>query len=183
MMIDEQHLSRKRAGVGAPEDTQLVEHGVPMPDPLRWPGLSTPPRAPLRAAIASRITRRALDDLPIRATFPDGSSFGAGDAAGPQMVVRRPDAFFARLGTDAKLGFGEAYMVGDWETGPGSDLADLLAPFARNVATLVPRPLQRLRRLVEHRQPAAEESTPAQARQNISRHYDLSNNLFASFLD
>ena len=54
------------------------------------------------------------------------------------MVVHRPDAFFARLATDAKIGFGEAYMAGDWDTGPGTDLADLLTPLASNVATLGP---------------------------------------------
>ena len=59
------------------------------------------------------------------------------------MVVHRPDVFFARLATDAKIGFGEAYMAGDWDTGLGTDLADLLTPLAKNVATLVPHPLQR----------------------------------------
>ena len=97
--------------------------------------------------------------------------------------INRPDAFFARLATDAKIGFGEAYMVGDWDTGPGTDLADLLTPLASNVATMVPEPLQRFRRLIERRQPAGEQGTPSQARQNIHRHYDLSNDLFASFLD
>ena len=37
---------------------------------------------------------------------------------------------------------------------PDTDLADLLTPLASNVATLVPQPLQRFRRLVERRQPA-----------------------------
>ena len=115
--------------------------------------------------------------------FPDGSSIGAGGAADPVMVINRADAFFARLATDAKIGFGESYMVGDWDTGPGTDLADLLTPLASNVATMVPEPLQRFRRLIERRQPAGEQGTPAQARQNIHRHYDLSNDLFASFLD
>ena len=74
-------------------------------------------------------------------------------------------------------------MAGDWDTGAGTDLADLLTPLASNVATLVPKPLQRFRRLVERRQPAVEQGTPSQARQNIHRHYDLSNDLFAAFLD
>ena len=101
----------------------------------------------------------------------------------PLMVVHRPSEFFARLGVDAKIGFGEAYMAGDWDAGPGTDLADLLTPIAANTATLVPASLQRLRRFVDRRQPASEEATIAQARDNISRHYDLSNELFASFLD
>ena len=66
--------------------------------------------------------------LPLRVQFPNGLWFGAGGASDPQLVVRRPQAFFARLGIDAKIGFGEAYMAGDWETGPGTDLADLLTP-------------------------------------------------------
>ena len=74
-------------------------------------------------------------------------------------------------------------MAGDWDAGPGTDLADLLTPLATQLTTLVPQPLQRFRRLVERRQPAGEQSTPSQARQNIHRHYDLSNDLFASFLD
>jgi len=148
-----------------------------------WPGCSTPPRAPLRAAIARPIIRRAVAGLPLRVQVPDRPWFGAGGATDPQVVVHRPAAFFARLAIDAKIGFGEAYMAGDWDTGPDTDLADLLTPLASNVATLVPPSLQRFRRLVERRQPADESGTPSQARQNIHRHYDLSNDLFTSFLD
>lgn len=149
----------------------------------RWPGLADPPRARLRSAIARPIVRRAVAELPLRVELPDGTSLGAGGDTDPCMVVNRPGAFFGRLAVDAKIGFGEGYMVGDWDTGPGTDLADLLTPLAGNVATMVPRPLQRFRRLVEQRQPADEQGTPSQARRNIHRHYDLSNDLFASFLD
>jgi cyclopropane-fatty-acyl-phospholipid synthase len=149
----------------------------------RWPGLATPGRAPLRSAVARAVMARALADLPLRVRLPEGTSFGAGEPADPLMVIHRPDAFFARLATDAKIGFGEAYMAGDWDPGPGTDLADLLTPLASNVATLVPEPLQRFRRIVERRQPREEANTPTQARRNIHRHYDLSNDLFAAFLD
>ncbi len=47
----------------------------------------------------------------------------------------------------------------------------------------MPRPLQRLRRIYEPLQPRMERNTPAGARANIARHYDLSNDLFAAFLD
>ena len=164
-------------------NTAATDTGAPNVDVDRWPGLVDPPRARLRSAIGRPIIRRAAAGLPLRVEFPDGTSIGAGGAADPVMVINRPDAFFARLATDAKIGFGEAYMVGDWDTGPGTDLADLLTPLASNVATMVPEPLQRFRRLIERRQPAGEQGTPSQARQNIHRHYDLSNDLFASFLD
>ena len=104
----------------------------------KWRGCSPPSRAPLRAAIARPMIRRAVAGLPLRVQFPDGVRFGAGGATDPQMVVHRPEAFFARLASDAKIGFGEAYMAGDWDTGPGTDLADLLTPLARNVTTMVP---------------------------------------------
>ena len=156
-----------------------MDTGAPNVDVDRWPGLIDPPRARLRSAIGRPIIRRAAAGLPLRVEFPDGTSIGAGGAADPVMVINRPESFFARLAADAKIGFGEAYMVGDWDTGPGTDLADLLTPLASNVATLIPAPLQRFRRLIERRQPAGEQGTPSQARQNIHRHYDLSNDLFA----
>jgi len=99
------------------------------------------------------------------------------------MNLVRPRAFFSRLGADAKIGFGEAYMTGDWTTGPGTDLADLLAPFAGRMSSLVHPLLQRLRHVVERTQPAHEENSPENSRTNISRHYDLSNELFEQFLD
>jgi cyclopropane-fatty-acyl-phospholipid synthase len=99
------------------------------------------------------------------------------------MIVHRPEQLFARLGADLRIGFGESYMAGDWEPAPGTDLADLLTPFAARLTTLIPRPLQRLRGLIEERLPAHEANTVDGARSNIERHYDLSNGLFASFLD
>lgn len=49
--------------------------------------------------------------------------------------------------------------------------------------TLVPGPLRGLRRWYVPREPAAEQATPEGARSNIERHYDLSNEFFALFLD
>ncbi len=161
-----------------------IEPCLGMQAPLEnWPGLFTPPRAPMKGAVARRVVRRAVAGLPLRVEFPDGTWIGAGGATDPRMAIHRPAQFFARLGADAKIGFGEAYMVGDWDAGADTDLADLLTPFASNLRTLVPKNLQRLRGLVERRQPATERPNRTQARENIRRHYDLSNELFASFLD
>ncbi len=141
------------------------------------------PRLPLRAAIARMIFEHAVQRVPVRVTYPDGRVLGGGSAASPEFQLLRPHAFFARLGRDAKIGFGEAYMAGDWRSGPGTDLADLLTPFAARLATLVPAPLRKLRALADKRVPADHENTPDGARSNIAAHYDLSNDLFASFLD
>lgn len=156
---------------------------IPVPNAGIWPGLATPPSARLKGAIAKRIFRAALTKLPVRAYLPDGTWMGAGGPTAPKMNIVRPDAFFARLGADAKIGFGEAYMVGDWVTGRDTDLADLLTPFAKRMAVLVPPLLQRLRAIVERTQPTDEINALGQAQENIERHYDLSNELFTNFLD
>ncbi|WP_328608216.1 cyclopropane-fatty-acyl-phospholipid synthase family protein [Amycolatopsis sp. NBC_00345] len=146
----------------------------------RWPGLATPPHSPLRARAAEALFRRAVKSLELRVTFPDGTTLGAGGPDAPEMRIRRPAAFFHRLGADAKIGFGEAYMVGDWTA---DDLPGVLTPFAEKMATVIPPFLQRFRRFVERAQPEAEENTVEGSRENIHRHYDLSNDLFSTFLD
>jgi cyclopropane-fatty-acyl-phospholipid synthase len=47
----------------------------------------------------------------------------------------------------------------------------------------VPRPLQRLRALVQQRMPRAHRTSKDQTRELIAHHYDLSNDLFRLFLD
>ncbi|GAB1509414.1 class I SAM-dependent methyltransferase [Actinophytocola sp. KF-1] len=137
----------------------------------------TPPCSPFRAWAAARLFRYAVKDLPVTVSFPDGSRLGRG---GPELRIVRPAAFFHRLGAQANIGFGEAYMAGDWVA---DDPAAALTPFAARMATLVPAPLQVLRRWVDARRPVAERNTPDGARENIHRHYDLSNDLFEAFLD
>ena len=145
----------------------------------RWPALRAPAAAPLRAGIARALLRRVADQTGIRVDLPGGESFGR--PWGPAMRIHRPDAFFARLGRDGKIGFGESYMAGEWDT-PG-DLAGLLEPMARNLRTLVPPQLQWIRRLYEPRTPGREDNDMAGSRRNIARHYDLSNEMFSLFLD
>ncbi|HEY3511892.1 MAG TPA: class I SAM-dependent methyltransferase, partial [Kribbella sp.] len=134
----------------------------------------------MRARIARLIVDRMLDQFPVRAVYPDGTVRGRG---GPVLEIVRPTAMFERLARSPKVGLGEAYQAGDWRAGDGTDLAELLTPFAARVAQLVPRPLLTFRRLVEQRLPSRQRNTPAGARSNIRAHYDLSNALFGAFLD
>ena len=104
------------------------------------------------------------------------------------MRVHRTGPFLDRLGQDAGSGFGEAYLAGDWDPDPGTDLADLLVPFAERFSSeqdrhLLPKWAQSLRWLVTRSQPSDQENDRAGARENISRHYDLSNAMFSEFLD
>ncbi|HEV7770195.1 MAG TPA: cyclopropane-fatty-acyl-phospholipid synthase family protein [Solirubrobacterales bacterium] len=108
-------------------------------------------------------------------------SFGPADAdLSATVIVRDPAAWRAPL--HGSVGLGEGYVDGLWET---DDLVSLIRIAARELRDLdglrgaVARPrglLHRLRHLVP-------ENTRRGARQNISAHYDLGNDLFASFLD
>ncbi|MBO3749783.1 class I SAM-dependent methyltransferase [Streptosporangiaceae bacterium NEAU-GS5] len=124
-----------------------------------------------RAMAARLLFRRAAATLPIQVAY---------GTARPQMRILRPEAFFRRVGADGLIGFGEAYMAGDWAA---DDLVGVLTAFAANVDTLIPAPLRRLRRLAVRRTPASDQGTVRGARHNAHRHYDLSNELFAAFLD
>lgn len=158
-----------------------------MSDTLTLSGLSTrgPRHAPVHAGVARAIFSRAVRLVPVRVLWPDGRRTGAGTSlpAAPEMELVRPTEFFTRLGRDTKIGFGEAYMAGDWRASTGTDLADLLTPFAARLTSLVPRPLQRLRGLVDVRMPSGQANTPEGSRDNVHAHYDLSNDLFEQFLD
>jgi cyclopropane-fatty-acyl-phospholipid synthase len=153
---------------------------IPLPSKGIWPGLVRPPRSSPRARIAEALFRHAVRTIPVRVEFPNGRVLGAGGKDAPVMRLHRPGDFFRRLGADAKIGFGEAYMAGDW-TSP--EVADLLTPFAARMATLVPPRLQALRQFAERTQPEVEDNDLAGSRENIHRHYDLSNDLFSIFLD
>ena len=149
-------------------------------DATRWPDVAARPRSGIRGSIARLIFRQAIQRLDVRVLLPDGSSLGRGDAASPVMVLHRPDDFFARVGADGLIGFGESYLAGDYDS---PDLAAFLTVLCADIGTLVPLWMQRLRALYVMREPGSERNTTTQARGNIARHYDLSNEMFASFLD
>ena len=149
-------------------------------DPGRWPDVAEVPRCPARGAVARALLRRTASRLPVRVTSPGGVAFGAGDKGSPVLTLRRPADFYQRIGAAGLIGFGESYMAGDWDC---DDLTGLLTAFASQVGTLVPRPLQALRRFYVRRAPAGDDASEGNARRNIHRHYDLSNDLFALFLD
>ncbi|WP_280340320.1 class I SAM-dependent methyltransferase [Nocardia neocaledoniensis] len=140
------------------------------------------PRADAGRLVAAALFRRAVWRLPLRVELPDGTVFGGGadDPTAPLMVLHDPDAFATRLGATGLIGFGEAYMTGDWSA---PDPAAVLTVLAGRLGELVPAPLQALRTLFLPRQPALTRATPDGARGNAAHHYDLSNDFFAAFLD
>jgi cyclopropane-fatty-acyl-phospholipid synthase len=186
------------AGSTVPDPTVThgaVPYSVPQPpaviDAAIWPSIATRPGS-LKARVAGRIAeaifKAAVRTLPLEVRYPDGTVLGkavTGPAAEPGhpypvMTLNRPEVFAVRLGDGGLIGLGESYMAGDWDA---DDLTAVMEVFAARVGSLVPEPLQKLRALYLPRQPRRERNTEQNTRSNISRHYDLSNELFSSFLD
>jgi len=115
--------------------------------------------------------------------MPDGEVLhgGAPDAAPHVTIWIDREAFFTKFALRGDMGAGEAYMDGDWRT---DDLAAFVGLVLRNQSVL---PLEsRLTGWLNagnnwlHRRRA---NTRDGSRRNIGAHYDLSNDLFRTFLD
>lgn len=112
------------------------------------------------------------------------------DLPATAMIRVRRERFFRRCLLAGDIGFAESYIDGDWET---PDVAAVVAWFLHNIddAPTLSGSRRRLWRAgalnllrfanrLEHLlQPNSRET----ARSNIARHYDLSNDFFALFLD
>ncbi len=120
-------------------------------------------------------TARDVSEARMRET-----SLRTGLAAPPTLILRNPDAFFARVGSGGLIGFGESYMAEDWDS-PNLDL--LLTVLARDVTTLVPAWMQKLRKTYVASHPRWHRNSTDNTRNNIAHHYDLSNDLFRAMLD
>ncbi|MBD8871172.1 SAM-dependent methyltransferase [Nocardioides donggukensis] len=154
-----------------------------------WPGLHdvpSGPRATVAASIARRIFDVAIKRLHVRVVISHGTAAGdpvpgqPGNTDEPTIVLHRPDEFYRRVGSDGLIGFGEGYLTGAWDS---PDLGHLLTTMASEITTIVPDWMQTMRRLYVARAPHFHRNTVHQTRDNISHHYDLSNDLFRTFLD
>ena len=119
-----------------------------------------------------------------RFTLPDGTSWGSTDPAAPVMHFVNPGRLYRRLGRDAKMAFGEAYVAGDWTPGPGPTWPSCSRRSRRSSRTWC-RP--RCGGCADGDRPPAAARHPEHPvtgrGTNISAHYDMSNELFSMFLD
>ncbi|GAB4001962.1 class I SAM-dependent methyltransferase [Nocardioides ultimimeridianus] len=148
-----------------------------------WADVPLPPAGPrthVSAAIARALFVGAVDRLPVTVRLHEAAGVRTLGRGGPEMDVRRPEELFARLGRDANVGFGEAYLTGAWDA---EDLAGFLAVLAARLEHLVPKRLQAARALVMPRIGRHDHGREEDTQRNIAHHYDLSNELFATFLD
>ncbi len=152
--------------------------------------------APAAEGFAARLYQKIFDNvlsqLPagrLQVTLPSGEERAYGlRAPGPEASLRivRPD-FFRKCILYGDVGFGEAYVDGDWET---DDVVGVLSWFLVNMEN-APAGYSEKRRLpltnallfVNRLRHWLRANTLRTARRNISDHYDLGNDFFRLFLD
>jgi len=140
-----------------------------------------PARTRLLGSAAVAVLERALAHLEggtLEVGLPDGTRrrFGSGP---PVRLDIHDAAFFRRLATRGKLGPGESYTAGEWDS---DDLPRLFELLLRNAEAAGGRH-ERVRRLLELRPRLHRRSGLVRARRNIAYHYDLGNELFSLMLD
>ncbi|MBY8977546.1 class I SAM-dependent methyltransferase [Rhodobacteraceae bacterium NNCM2] len=116
-------------------------------------------------------------------SLPDGRRFAVtGAAPGPvgEFNVLN-DGFFTRMVRDGELGFAEMYMDGWWETPDLHALMDVLLLNNKAIArpftgAAVVRAYERLRHWLRS-------NSKSGSKRNISYHYDLGNDFYATWLD
>ncbi|MBV8427305.1 MAG: class I SAM-dependent methyltransferase [Hyphomicrobiales bacterium] len=115
--------------------------------------------------------------------LPDGRKvlFDSG-AAGPRGELVIKDYNFARrLLVSGEIGFGEAYLQGEWESPRLEALIELMSVNRAVIDEVMPgRFMQRMLQLLAH---TLNRNTRSGARQNIRAHYDLGNAFYQSWLD
>ncbi len=127
---------------------------------------------------------RKIEKGCLHLTFPDGQAvtFGRTGSSQTGEIQIRDFNFFPRIVFDGEIGLGEAYMAGEWETpdlvGGLTLLIENREPFSDG--NLVLSLLTRIQeRLAHDRRRNTVRNTPV----NIAAHYDLSNSMYALFLD
>ena len=128
-------------------------------------------------------TLRNLHGGALQITFPSGVRAFAGDRSFPvlKLQIKRPH-FFNKVLSGGSIGFGEAYVEGDWDT---TDLSGLLLLLAKNQEDLgrISRGFSILAKHANRIYQRARRNTLERSKENIQAHYDLSNDFYQTFLD
>jgi cyclopropane-fatty-acyl-phospholipid synthase len=137
---------------------------------------------PLRARLAFRVLSR-IQWGSLVIILPNGKAWRfRGPEEGPEAIVKWKNyRLLGKITRQGTLGFGEAYLSGDWES---TDVTTLLEVAVRNAnyfeeffrAGKIMRPLQKLFLTLK-------QNTKQGSRKNISAHYDLGNEFYSHWLD
>jgi len=145
-----------------------------------------------RRSLSEALVIRALTGMDrgsLRVTLPNGEVLQLGDSSAElHATVRivRPE-FFRKCLLYGDVGFGEAYVDGDWET---DDITKVISWFLLNVesaptisGTSRRMWLLNLMKIINRMGHRLRDNTLTGSRENISEHYDLSNDFFRRVLD
>ncbi|MEY3020390.1 MAG: hypothetical protein RLZZ272_1374 [Actinomycetota bacterium] len=143
-----------------------------------------PPSGSERRAfvLTSRILARLVVGT-VELVAPDGSSRSHGDASSPlrARITVHDWAFFRRLVHGSSVGAGESYFLGEWDCDDLVTLVRIVIANRSAFRTITPSALLNVAGdLVWH---ALRSNRLGRSRRNIAEHYDLSNELYATFLD
>ncbi len=139
-----------------------------------------------RAPLAARIVLNALETITrgrLVAHLPDGEtrSFGDPNAPHPIQLHFAEWRAFRKILAGGDIGLGESYMSGDWTTNDLTGFIRLLIDNKDAFKSVEDGNV--LRRLGNRLLNWYRRNNRSGSRKNIAAHYDLSNDLFALFLD
>jgi cyclopropane-fatty-acyl-phospholipid synthase len=136
--------------------------------------------ATARAVVGAALGRTRGGEIEV---VEDGRSRVFGRPSDLRATVRINDPAAWRGPLNGSIGMGESYVDGLWET---DDLVALIQIIARSLSHQhrgLSAAVARSRAAFHRVRGLVPENTKGGARANISAHYDLGNDLFASFLD
>ncbi|TFH92803.1 SAM-dependent methyltransferase [Vibrio ouci] len=137
----------------------------------------------------SCLNKLQVGSLTIVESFQQGSSqrlrevFGRPNSSEPNALIEvKNPAFYSRLLKGGSIAAGEAYMDGWWES---PDLTKLMELMALNLSALdsIESRTTLLSKLVNQVSHWLNRNTVSNSAKNIGAHYDLSNELYETFLD
>lgn len=138
-------------------------------------------------AVLNMLSKMQLGTLNL--TLPSGEQISLGNGEGgivAQAEIKNP-YFFKRCVLYGDVGFGEAYVDGDWDT---DNVTNVIKWFLLNVdnAPSVSGSTSRsfvlnILKIFNTIYHSKRENTLKGSKKNIAAHYDLNNDFFASFLD
>lgn len=138
-------------------------------------------------AVLSMLSKMHLGTLNL--TLPNGEQLTLGNGEGGIVAnteIKNP-YFFKRCVLYGDIGFGEAYVDGDWDTDNITNVIKWFLLNVDNAPTISGSSSQsfilnilKIFNTIYH---SKRENTLKGSKKNISAHYDLNNDFFASFLD
>ena len=180
-------MNRTSTTLGAPASSRRVSAGGDMQHAGWKPALPGKPPAFYQRVVMQALERMTLGCL--RLELPDGTRNIIGQPDAPMQAGVRVINwdFFKRCVLFGDVGFGEAYVDGDWDT---DDITRVISWFILNVenspAMSGSRGKRILINLLGWQNRLAHLLRPnslGTSRRNIQEHYDLGNDLYRLFLD